>query len=549
MTCLLDQNSLILSRRSVWNDLLVPCCQLWITSRKLETWRALNDEHQLTSSQVSTALRPFFFAVHPDRFWAYPSEKDVNENSLKQLNEHLEFYKSTTGDNHSNQRTGDNKMFKFYLRNSDHVSSDGTHNPLIKKDLKLIQITIRPSDDINSTVDTILSSCKLSTEYLRKLRKSSPAFGYKKRSSTSGVPNFSGYKGTQDAFWMRHASVNKYRENYKQWYETSPDDEDDDVRSRQSKPKDTLIKFLKSNVADAKLKSDQSKPIRLEILKLKQELKDSLNLETIIWDSSWSINHCRGCLSSLKILLQQHSYSMSPLSGRTLIFGSNTGITYDGHVILSTEDVRQNWLKMITKINSYDGLVLQVPSAEKYLSSVLNDIKVRHRKFKPTLLIQSYLQQLFKLTTSLEEHKSCYGYPFHESNSSLENYKIVVESDSGPLMLSPTGQFICPSSCPPIILLDFISNHLKEAQDLIRIYDETKSLEDQYIFQSLLQLNLEGIEKDDNVTPDLMIKCIKRLLESKETLYPLLKHNRIRISKYYAVQDSGEICIPWNFDN
>ena len=43
----------------------------------------------LSSSQVSTALRPFYFLVHPDLFGRWPQEQAVNEASLKQLKSHL----------------------------------------------------------------------------------------------------------------------------------------------------------------------------------------------------------------------------------------------------------------------------------------------------------------------------------------------------------------------------------------------------------------------------------------------------------------------------
>ena len=44
---------------------------------------------RLTSAQVSTALRPFYFLVHPDLFGRWPQEQAVNEASLKQLKSYL----------------------------------------------------------------------------------------------------------------------------------------------------------------------------------------------------------------------------------------------------------------------------------------------------------------------------------------------------------------------------------------------------------------------------------------------------------------------------
>ncbi|GFT79391.1 t-cell activation inhibitor, mitochondrial [Nephila pilipes] len=44
----------------------------------------------LTQQEVATALRPLYFAVHPDLFYQFPKEKEINENSLKQMNYYLE---------------------------------------------------------------------------------------------------------------------------------------------------------------------------------------------------------------------------------------------------------------------------------------------------------------------------------------------------------------------------------------------------------------------------------------------------------------------------
>jgi hypothetical protein len=42
--------------------------------------------------------------------------------------------------------------------------------------------------------------------------------------------------------------------------------------------------------------------------------------------------------------------------------------------------------------------------------------------------------------------------------------------EAGPLMLSPTGQFIVPSSCPAFLLIAFLSENLDEALRLLHRY-------------------------------------------------------------------------------
>jgi len=45
-------------------------------------------------------------------------------------------------------------------------------------------------------------------------------------------------------------------------------------------------------------------------------------------------------------------------------------------------------------------------------------------------------------------------------------------SEAGPLMLSPTGQFIVPSSCPSFLLVNFITENLEEAMKRLYHYNK-----------------------------------------------------------------------------
>ncbi|KOB64704.1 hypothetical protein OBRU01_23804, partial [Operophtera brumata] len=74
-------------------------------------------------------------------------------------------------------------------------------------------------------------------------------------------------------------------------------------------------------------------------------------------------------------------------------------------------------------------------------------------------------------------------------------------------MVSPTGQFIAPSSCP--------------AEELLH--------------------------KDDSITPALMIMCCQRLLTRSDRIRMNLQGNILYVTHYYSVLTEGALCIPWNF--
>lgn len=50
----------------------------------------LHYSRALSGAEAVNALRPFYFAVHPDFFGQHPREREINENSLKRLSVYLE---------------------------------------------------------------------------------------------------------------------------------------------------------------------------------------------------------------------------------------------------------------------------------------------------------------------------------------------------------------------------------------------------------------------------------------------------------------------------
>jgi len=77
------------------------------------------------------------------------------------------------------------------------------------------------------------------------------------------------------------------------------------------------------------------------------------------------------------------------------------------------------------------------------------------------------------------------------------------------------------------------------------LYQKEKYEEIELHEKCVKELGLVALQKDDNVTPSLMIDCCKRLLENQLTLS--LQGTHLWITTYYSVLSDGEICIPWNW--
>ncbi|GFS75336.1 DUF4461 domain-containing protein, partial [Nephila pilipes] len=342
--------------------------------------------------------------------------------------------------------------------------------------------------DIHRVLYNILSTCHLSTDYLDDLQKSKP-----------------GQVNTKQKQPMVAQSAEKFHKSW--WNEAQKAAEDIEQRVRNEPDIDFRL-WLNENIDNALHRLRSCRPLHEETERLRGELRDALLLKDIVWNCGWGITHFRGCLQSFHRLTQQHPVDMLPLKGRTLVFGRQTGVSFEGHIILSSEDVRNNWLDMIQSVEQFDDLLRQIPKTERALSEVLRGILVDHRKFQPTVMVQKYIQQLGKLTSALYKHRWVHSYP-EEWPRRMNAFQIVVECEAGPLMLSPTGQFIVPASCPAFVLVDFISKNMEEANRRLQLYNTMKRDEQIIRDQCMSRLGLSALEKDDNITPDLMIKMVK----------------------------------------
>lgn len=463
----------------------------------------------LSSAEISTALRPFYFSVHPDLFGQYPDERTVNENSLKQLSSYIQMLQQ--------KRPPRPLSITFYLRShSNEVSPKKGSFRSVKIDLS--------QRDVRKTVLSILKSCDLPTTYVDKIAP-----------PPSTVENF---------------GLGSYKVKMK----TGTFDENDPIFGagilkkdvQTAKDEERLGKWLEKNVTAARSKLDACEPVREEILRLKKELESTLGLKTIIWDCGWNLTHMRGCLQSFQALTRHHPEMMGVLKGRVLMFANDTGVSMDGNVMLNSGEVRHNWLDLLKNVGSHDVVLQRIPSFEKAVSRVLRDIKVVRRKFQPKVMAKDYENHLRRLTTSLSDHQGRFGYP-RSWPEKLDGFELVVESGAGPLMVSPTGQFIVPASCPGSLVVNFIDSNMEEAASLLRHYKSNKHIETEMHQQCIHEFELASLQKDDNITPDLMITCCQHLLENRGELKTCLKKTRLWVTNYYSVLSDGVMCIPWNW--
>lgn len=154
--------------------------------------------------------------------------------------------------------------------------------------LRPIRIFLK-ENDIRKVVLHLLKSCDLPTDYVDKIPVQ---------------------KSKTDNFQINFDNLRKVDPLH------GPIIMEEEIRKKREQL--TLCAWLDENYTLAKEKSDDSKPIRDEILRLKQAILDKWEVLEVKWDCGWNETHFRGCLQSFHALAEQHPISMNILRGKIL---------------------------------------------------------------------------------------------------------------------------------------------------------------------------------------------------------------------------------------
>lgn len=150
------------------------------------------------------------------------------------------------------------------------------------------------------------------------------------------------------------------------------------------------------------------------------------------------------------------------------------------------------------------------------------------------------------MTRSIHQYEINQGFPIYWPDSLIE-HRLMIELDSGPLVLSPSGDFVVPVSCPIGVLIRFINENLHQASQMVD-KDEFNLEHERILMKECIDtFRLSTLEKDINITPEQMIEFCRRLLDNGDRYKNDLIDAHIKVSMYYTVMHDGQIYVPFNF--
>jgi len=452
----------------------------------------------LSSTEVSTALRPFYFLVHPDLFGKYPKEQVENEKSLKTLKNYVDTMLTE-------KKKPNPKDVQFFVK--PRTLQQKERNILLSLKIRLVDTRLR------ETVLTILKAAELPTGYVDAIEEKKVENG--ETSKEIYTDPLEDYEPVQQPRGFSSTDKNQ-----------------------------PLLGWLQANMSVARQRLSRHEPIRLETERLQGEICYKYGLEDILWDCGWETVHRRGVVEALHSLVVQYPEVQEIIKRRTIVFGKNSGVSIDGQIILYSGEVRNNWLNVIKTTPESDKLLLSLPMWQKTLSQALRGIKIVTDPAN-IVMVGDHRIGLRQLVTAVGDYKTRRSLPSSWPED-MSYFNFGVESDASALMLSSEGVFIIPASTPGFLIVDFISKGMSEA--MFRMSEAADMVvEEAFLVSACInELGLIQLDRDDSITIKHMVSCCSRLLRSAGRMRHLTHGNHLVVARYYMVKSDGIICIPWD---
>ncbi|KAF8384327.1 hypothetical protein PRIPAC_73469, partial [Pristionchus pacificus] len=288
----------------------------------------------LSMQEANAALRPFYFAVHPDRFASMPDVRDRNEKALKIFNGYL-------NDLFPRPMLSSSKPIQVVFSIKDKAA--GT--------LRDVNISLQGNDPVH-IVRHALESCKLSTAHFKATPK--PPAGNAGMAATGSTSSMS----------MNEAASFYWGEYMK----------------RREGTQDTAS-ILKKRREEAIEKTKQAETFRLTLKDEIEDLKWRTGCAAVVWQMEWAESHMRRCLTTLHRLLDNASKEdrdtmVTILLKNTIRFGRGSFICCDGGVQFGADQVPEQWQKVCSEAAVRRQLLAQLRDTKKNLAELMGGAEI-----------------------------------------------------------------------------------------------------------------------------------------------------------------------------
>ncbi|WKY14363.1 hypothetical protein Q1695_000146 [Nippostrongylus brasiliensis] len=448
----------------------------------------------MTLQEVSVALRPFYFIVHPDRFGRNLRAKEQNEKSLQVLNGYL------------------NDLFPV----PKDVRPTSVRFSIFSKDssLKDIDITLSGTDPVR-IVRNALQSCNLNTDNIPVPEPKITE--YDSRSFENVSTGFETYtKNINKAKSSQHA-VN-------------------DLYSR-----------LKSCRDDALQKSRNTAMTRQSLKEIIDDIKRRSGAKEVIWESDWKETHMRSCLGNLSRLLNQTTASgnfsvIHALYKNVLRFGQGSHMCCDGSVQFGADNVPEQWENVCAGLVERRNQLQSLRESALLLGVLLGGAHVVIPYNKSLSRTLDQVQQLLKRLK--DDDRTMTALSKLGKGTTVE---ILAPQDD--LVVDRRGHILIPCNTTVSSLSDFFKKYGEKCRSLKASMLQNKEGLELHRKECELLLGLSSLEWEPHLGTDEVMECIKRLRNLDDKTKDVIRGLSLRISSNPSiyVMSNGVVSVTLNW--
>ncbi|KAI6232326.1 hypothetical protein M3Y95_00474300 [Aphelenchoides besseyi] len=459
----------------------------------------------MSAQDAVRALKPFYFAVHPDRFSREPKARKQNEKSLQIFNGFL------------------NELFP---------QPRGTQEPIrvnfkiMKNGEELEEISLELSgQDPIQIIKTALERCNLSTKHVPAVAKLSTYARSPRPSTSTNWPS-------ADSLWDELRTRDAKRQNTKK------------SSTAYANGRVLLTNLLKNrNDALEKRKAHQR---NRELLDDEIEyVQRKTGVKKILWSINWDQTYLRRCLVNVQQMLKSVDADtldliIHALNRHTLIFGRGSFICCDGSIQFGADDVSEAWIRTCRESTVRRFELQNLGRLIERVQDLLGGAEVKIDMHSNLLQTTHQLQSLIVRISSRPRAD-------RDKLKKLATESIIeVRNSYSELAIVSDGRIQVPCNVDGRLLLEFLTDHRQICTEMHKnMLRQKMKLEDSEV-RCRKALGLEALTYETTIPVDKLLECFQRLENADEAIRNQLEGLEVHIStnSNIHVRPDGKISVP-----
>lgn len=455
----------------------------------------------LSLNEVAVALRPFFFAVHPDRFAAHPEIRKQNEKSLQVFNGYM------------------NDLFPI----SPSLRPVNVSFTIMDKkktgSFQSVNLKLAGTDPVR-IVREALTSCQLEIKNLNLPKTTNPEFHQSSASSTS----------------YEKYSTSNIDEDLLKMYLRKKKQAKMDLQS-------SLSAFREEAIRKSKETSAMLYTMKDEI----DDLKRRTGIRDVIWQMDWAESHMKRCIFNLNRLIDQTEKGtkdaiLQACYKNVIKFGRGSFTCCDGSIQLGADHVPEQWEQIFLEHSVRRSQMPELKMSVKQLSETLGGATVLLPHFKG---LAQTLNQMKSLITRMWAREAL----LLRLERAAAGTMIEVVTSYDELAIGLDGRLFIPCNVDIASLVTFLEANGKKSQEinhqmqaLVNELETTKK-------ECVRELNLVKLEWESTLDATKILDCFERLLNANEQIRSMVGGLSLVISLNPSVyiRNDGSLSLPYNW--